>query len=230
MDGDVVVGGAALRRRDRDPAVAVFIGGAGEERDGTEHRPARCSDAFSVQTGERGVRRDQSVAARFVQRDDAGERAGAIRTGAGAAHDLRAADVFRRQRRPDHPAAERIVLRHAVERHQRAARARRRDGAQRDALRRRIGGKAAVAAEQRQARHLLQRVVELRWRCECRRRPEWRRRRPRCRPDRAGAPSRRRFRSPRPERKCHRAQGRLRPEGCNASSWLVRWQTNDDGA
>jgi len=97
---------------------------------------------------------------RQFSRNRADQRAGAVRPRASAAHDFHRRDVFRRQRRPDHPAAEGIVLRHAVERDERPSCARWRDRAQRDALRRRIGGEAHVTAEERKSGHLFERRIE----------------------------------------------------------------------
>jgi len=160
MQVHIVVGGAALGRRNRNPAVAVFVRRTGEECDRSERRAAGRGNPPAVETGERGVPRHQAVAARLVECDHAGQRARAVRPRASAAHDFHRRDVFRRQRRPDHPAAEGIVLRHAVERDERPSCARWRDRAQRDALRRRIGGEAHVTAEERKSGHLFERRIE----------------------------------------------------------------------
>ena len=71
---------------------------------------------------------------------------------------MRSAAV-QRHARPVHPAAERVVERHAVEQHERAADAARADAAQRHALRRRMRRQAAGAPEQAERRHLPQHVV-----------------------------------------------------------------------
>ncbi len=107
------------------------------------------------------VGRDQSRPARLVERDDAGQRPRAIRSSAGTANDFGAGNVLGRKCTPDDPATERIVLRHAIQHHQGTTRARRGNRAQRYALRRRVGREAAVAAKEREARHLRQGGVEL---------------------------------------------------------------------
>ncbi len=84
----------------------------------------------------------------LAQGDDAGQGPRTIGAGPGAADDVEALEALRRDLRPQHPAAERIVQRHTVEGDQGASRPRWGDGAQRDALRRRIGGEAGGAAEQ----------------------------------------------------------------------------------
>ena len=96
---------------------------AGKERDRPERGAARRRDA-SCRSGSRARRRrDETLAARFVERDDAGERAGAIRTGTGAAHDLRppkclpaAATTRSPSRRTDRSAARRRASRARVPR------------------------------------------------------------------------------------------------------------------
>ena len=68
-------------------------------------------------------------------------------------------DALERHARPVHPAAERIVERHAVDQHERPAHAARPDAAQRHALRRRMRRQTAAAPEQAERRHLPQHVV-----------------------------------------------------------------------
>ena len=96
----------------------------------------------------------------LMQIDDAGQRPGPIGSGSAPADDIDAVIEFGRQPRPDHPAAERVVLRHAVDRQQGSSGAGRGDRAQRDALRGRVGRGAGVAAEERDARRLAQRLVD----------------------------------------------------------------------
>ena len=105
--------------------------------------------------------RNPARALPFEKRNDAGERARAIGPGARTAYDLGRLNVFGRQRTPDHPAAKRVILRHAVQRHERAARPRSGDGAQGNALDGRVCRKGGIAPEQRQARDLAKRLIEL---------------------------------------------------------------------
>ena len=91
--------------------------------------------------------------------DDAAHRVVAVEARARPVDHLDAIDALERHARPIHPAAERIVERHAVDQHQRAADAARADAAQRDALRGRMRRQAAGAAEQAERRHLPQHVV-----------------------------------------------------------------------
>ena len=161
-----VVGRAALVAIDRNPSVRRCGRSARENLETVNIDSARRSDARLTARSAFGIAGDKTVAMRLVERDHAGQRARAIRTRACAAHDLGAAKIFGRQRTPDHPIAERIVLRNAVQCHKRPARAGRRDRAQRDTLRRRIGGERRVAAKKRKSRHLFQRRIELRLRAQ----------------------------------------------------------------
>ena len=159
--GERTVGGAAALD-DRDPAVAALARGVEEEPragSGVDLRDARGASIAAL-------------AALDVGLDPAADRRPAIaappprsarrphRPGAGAAHHGGAGDGLRRQAGPDHPAAERVVLRHAVQRHQRPAGAGAGDAAQAHPLRGRVGAQAGGAAEEREAGHGGQRVVE----------------------------------------------------------------------
>ncbi len=143
------------------PAVAVLAGGAQEQRavvaealDGG----ARAADFAQLTPGDVDIRRAR--AGQLVELDHAGERARAIGAGARATHDGGAFQRFRRQGGPDHPAAEGIVLGHAIEGDQRTARAGRGDGTQGDALGGGVLGRARGAAEQRDAGDLLERQIK----------------------------------------------------------------------
>ena len=98
----------------------------------------------------------------FGQLDGSGQRAGAIGAGARAAHDLGLLDRDGRQPGPQHPAAERIVLRHAVEQDQGAAGPRAGDRADADPLGGGVGGLAGGAPEKLDARGRGQRLVQAR--------------------------------------------------------------------
>ena len=123
----------AQRRRRRQPPAAVFAA-----RD--VQRPA--------------------VRVPLAQLDHPGQGARAIGAGSGAANDVQPRQALRRDLGPQHPAAERIVQRHAVQGHQGPPGPRRRDGAQGNALGRRIGGQARGAPEQAHRRHGLQGLVQ----------------------------------------------------------------------
>jgi hypothetical protein len=94
------------------------------------------------------------------QLHDAAHRTGAVKIPRGAAHDFHAIDGRERNAVPVDPTAERIIQRHAIGEHERAARARTGHAAQRHALRRGIGDARRRAAEQRKTRSGSQRVIE----------------------------------------------------------------------
>ena len=74
--------------------------------------------------------------------------------------DFDAVDAHHRHAGPVDPAAERVVERHTVEQHQRAALAARADAAQRHALRRRLRHDAVRSAEETEARYGAQHIVD----------------------------------------------------------------------
>ena len=92
--------------------------------------------------------------------DDATEGIVAPGARAAAPDDLDLLDALQRDAVPVDPAAERVVDRHSVHQHERPAGAARSDAAQREPLRRRMRDKARRAAEQAEARHLPEEVVE----------------------------------------------------------------------
>ncbi len=111
--------------------------------------------ASAHRIGERGFGGRNAVGlAVLFEPDHAGECARSIRPRARAAHYGDAGKPFGRERRPDHPAAEGIVLRNAVQGDKRAARARGRDVSQGYALNGGVGGNARRPAKERHARRL----------------------------------------------------------------------------
>ncbi len=146
---------------DRHPAIAVFAAGAQEQRAGRAqalHRGGRT--ARFPEFAARDVDIGRAGAGQLVKRDDPAQGPGAVGASARTAHHRRAFQRLRRQRGPDHPAAEGIVLGHPVERHQRPARGGRPDRAQADALGGGVLGRAGGAPEQRDARDLLERLIQ----------------------------------------------------------------------
>ena len=119
---------------------------------------SRCDPATAV-LAQRGVEHAALTVA-FPQGDHARQGARPIRTGTGTADDVDALQALGGDLGPDHPAAEGIVERDAVEGHQGPARAGRRDGAQADPLGGRIGPEAGGAPEQRNGRHGRQGLVQ----------------------------------------------------------------------
>ena len=92
--------------------------------------------------------------------DDAAEGVVAPHARAAAADDLDLLDALQRDAVPVHPAAERVVDRDAVDQHEGAAGPARADAAEREALSGRVRHEARRAAEQAEAGHLSQEVVE----------------------------------------------------------------------
>ena len=92
--------------------------------------------------------------------DRTGKRSGSVGDASAAAHDANFAEIGRIVRRPVHPAAERIGLRHSVEHQQGAARGVAAERAQGDALARRMTAARVRSAEQLDARDILQQLVD----------------------------------------------------------------------
>ena len=153
--------GGAPARVNRNPAVAVFAGGVQEHPRAAD---LRAHDAARPRIAEGSALDLAGDAARhggrLLQRHHAGERAGAVGARARAPHDGGVGDGLDGKAGPDHPAAERVALGHAVQRHQRAAGAGPGDAAQGHPLRGRIGAEAGGAAKEREARRSLQRIVQ----------------------------------------------------------------------
>ena len=159
---DLAVGRASAGV-DRIPAVGVFPRGADEQIAGadTDIGHARLTLEADLAAGD--VRRPVAGGQlSFLQRNGPGQSAGAIGTSPRATHHRRRLHRLRGQIAPDHPAAEGIALRDPVQGHQGPAGGGRGDRAQRHSLDRRIGRQAGGATKQRQARHLLQRLVQAR--------------------------------------------------------------------
>jgi hypothetical protein len=110
----------------------------------------------------RQLRLDAAALARVAREDldHAAERSAAVEIGRPAAQHLEPLDVEARGARPVDPAAKGVVERKPVGQHERAARAARSQAAQRHALRGGIRRAAARAAEEREADHLAQRIVD----------------------------------------------------------------------
>ena len=133
------VHGAPQRRKDVRIAVRV--------EDAAVHRNADLAPDVAAPEVELGavpasvLRLDIDRSALGCSRDDVQHAAhgiGAVQAGAGAVHHFDALGALHRQRRPVHPASERVVERHAVEEHETAAHAARPDAAERHALTRRM--------------------------------------------------------------------------------------------
>ncbi len=159
VEAEIVVG-RALALAHRNPAVVVFDRCAAEHLRSPGSRDAGDGASAPSLCRDRGVGLHGSGTGQLVQRDHAGQGPGAIGPGPRPPHHRGALDRLGRQRGPDHPAAERIVLRHAVQRHQGPSGARRRERAQRQALRGRVRRRAGGAPEQGHAGDLAQRLVQ----------------------------------------------------------------------
>ncbi len=157
--------GLAASLADRGPAVALLGRGRAEQIDRTRLGLADQHAAVAAATGKGCIPGHQTGGfVAFVQGDHPGQGARAIGAGPGSAHQANGAQAFSRQAGPDHPAAERIVLRHTVQGHQGAARRRGGDGAQGNALGRRVGPRAGARPEQRGAGRGFQHLVQTRGR------------------------------------------------------------------
>ena len=93
------------------------------------------------------------------QLDRSGQRRASPDVGRAAAHHFDALDRRSRHASPVDPPPEGIVQRHTVLEHDRAARARRSQSAERDSLRGRVGGAAARPAKERESRDRAEGVV-----------------------------------------------------------------------
>src|SRR6185369_10591041 len=112
-------------------------------------------------TAIRSLKREGRIAhVAWQEVDDAAERVRAIEARRAALHDFDARHGLTRHAAPVNPAAERVINRNAIAQDHGAARARRADAAQADALRRRVRRAAARTAEEREARHLSEYVIE----------------------------------------------------------------------
>ena len=152
---------AALIFGDRDVAIGREPFAAEGVRPASRPAAAEQRHSIGAETPRFGDRTaGQSVRTPGEDLDDAADRVGAVEVAAAAAQHLDAVDRRLRQLVPVDPAAERVVERHAVGEHQRPARTGAAQAAQRDALRRGIRHARRGAAEQREPRHQLERIVE----------------------------------------------------------------------
>ena len=121
--------GGQIQRRVRRPgrraaygriAVAGLIKGRARKAQRAGIEPARTGQPRPAPFGDRGVQ--HPAAFPLAQLDHPGQGARAIGTGPRATHDIETFQRLGRQLRPQDPAAERIIQRHAVQSHQRPPR------------------------------------------------------------------------------------------------------------
>ena len=128
LQGGRCVGRARRRAPNRPIAVGARAAGGQQQVLG----PEGSRRAPTVALAGLGREAGQAAAGRaLAQGHHARQRAGAVGSRPRAAHDGGAGQALARQGGPDHPAAERIVLRRAIQRHQRSSRAGGRDGPKR---------------------------------------------------------------------------------------------------
>ena len=140
----------------RGERLAKELDGARAKRAGEAERSAARGEGTGA-GAERGV---ICVERRAEELDNASEGGVAPSRRAAAAHDLGAGNTFARQLTPEHPAAEGIIERHAIQQHERTTRAAWAEAPERNALRGRIGGKTIAATKQAKSRHRAQGAIK----------------------------------------------------------------------